>query len=506
MATRTQQNMKRICCQNISDIMEWFIILVIVLMAIFSEFIKIKPRNTFVPPDVALYSYPNMICSVDEIELLLMTLCPIYFCFILNVFILKISTYLMYESEVSALRNIEIYKNRNNKPNRLKLVDRLFDNKYDSKHVLSQFLSLTKCVFFTLGISHIITFIVKTYIASPRPYYYNYNGGEQGHALDSFPSSFAADSMSVNLLLFLCMIHSFQSLQSVYYKHCQQKEQQKEKEKAFNLTLIDNHCFNGNIYFGGNVWFLLRDIKILCILIICCPIILSLYIGLTQIVQYKHFAIDVFGGFCIGIFCAILTFNTFYNQLLNQRDIPSLSEMMEKMEESTMSSTSKIAHKDSLQKYTAPKSQIWRKRNFPKNTVINTENHINFPMTFGMDTNNDYNLRELEEMALQIGSNRNAAQILTDDDGIEIEQEIEEEIEEEFDDEITVSTEPNIMRHHHRSRSLGVEQRKYDLLNNHRKSIKISLPTSSRLSNFTQYSPKNNTMTISPLGASRYAE
>eukprot|EP01084_Bolivina_argentea_P279794 478381_1 len=145
MATRSksskiQWKQRGICCHNISDIIEWFIIMVIILLAIFSEFpiIKLSHNNVYIP-NIAIYSYPNIQSSLNRLNVYTITLLPIYLFFLFNVFTLKISTYYLYENELLKLRDIEIYKNRNNKPNELRLIDSLFNNKYSNRTVLLYF-------------------------------------------------------------------------------------------------------------------------------------------------------------------------------------------------------------------------------------------------------------------------------------------------------------------------------------------------------------------------------
>merc|ERR1712176_8513 len=117
----------------------------------------------------------------------------------------------------------------------------------------------------------------------------------------------------------------------------------------------------------------------------------------------------------------------------------------------------------------------------------------------GMDDNGDYNLKELEEIALQIGSGQT---LYTDDDGVDIDGEDEEEFiggnvasNSSVCSETTntsVFAERNFKPKKGRNkRNNTVNKRKQKLLNNHRKSMKLSLnpPRNDKMSKKSTLSP-----------------
>ena len=514
-STKVQKKRRAVCCYNASDIIEWFICTLCISLAAILEtgIIPIhilNQRPIYIHPDATSYSYPYDPPSINRIHVLIIALAPIFSFFIFNAFLLKISTFWNYQSELDALREIEINKNRLNKGNRLKTLNKVFNNKYDSKEVLLRFVTLTKSVFFTLGLTHSITVLINMYIKSPRPYYRNLASHLNSNGLDSFPSVFAADCMSVNCLLFLCMLHSFRSFQSVYHKHKYDQIINHNSIKShisFKYASTNNQCFNGNAYFGSNLWFLLRDVRVLSIFLVVIPLMLAMYVGLTQIVEYQHFGIDVIAGFMIGGCVSFLSFFTFYDELVAEYDILSLSAMMKQIECSSNADEQAACMQYSNHKvYNSISSEtmtkMYKKRKFPKNSVVEYAHLDNCLFA----VNDDYNLRELEKMSLALQNDTKS--ILTDEDGVDIDDDDEYESEDD-DDEVDELVSPDGSGSDTTLQS-SLHKRKECLLNKHRNSIKLTLPVYNNTSKRAKSVDDNengfqSTMSISPLSPPRYA-
>eukprot|EP01083_Nonionella_stella_P053981 142628_1 len=374
-----------ICCHSISDFMEWFIILSMVIYAAISD----TPfSNT---------------SSISAIQFIGISFGPIYFFFMFNVLLLKITTYWQYQKEMSILREIEIAKNRHNKPNKLKALNNLINNRHSNPAIWHHFVTLTKSVLFAFSLSQLLTIGLQLSIAS------------SAYISNSFPSKFAAVSISTNCLLFLCMMHSFRFIQSTFFEH-------KYNDTALEFTSIDSHCFNGNTYFGSNIWYVLRHIKILSIFIMTMPLLCSMYFALTHTVDI----VNVMGGIAVAILSAVLSYNAFKDELLFEVTIPTLSVMMEMQSEEYESR--EVSAFESMSAGNKTYDDVVSKRSRFPELGLDADTFA-FANAFG-SYRNEYNIEDLEQIALHVGSNfistksvtssESSRSIGTDMDGVDV--------------------------------------------------------------------------------------
>ena len=296
----------------------------------------LQPKQPpYVPSNSSQFSYQNFLTlppSINYTKFLLFTLLPIYSWFIINIIILRISTYYQFRHEIPIIRNIEIEKNRKNQPNKLRLIDGLYNNKFQHKPVYSQCILLRKCILFTFALTHLICFTIKIYIAAPKPHY------NTTMELGSFPSLFAADCLSVNCLLFILMLSSFNHLQTIHTKSKTaansdglESPAHRDSDKV-SLSYINNHTLNGFTYFGQNIFYFLRHHKIPSIILLISPFYPPFHIAMVQISEFEHFPIDITFGFLIGGFIAFVSFCTFKHELLSECTIADLSETLSLMD------------------------------------------------------------------------------------------------------------------------------------------------------------------------------
>ena len=163
-------------------------------------------------------------------------------------------------------------------------------------------------VFFSFAITFLSVDIIKYFVGAPRPYFSQFLQQYQNHTIDkhqfnesklSFPSGHSAYSMCLLSLMTVMFYQSWSYVQTIYYNQLSKT----------NLASDNPHC-----YYLSSLWYLLRKIPLLSILILFIPTYLAIYIALTRITDYKHFAIDIVTGMLIGIVCAYISYLTYRNE------------------------------------------------------------------------------------------------------------------------------------------------------------------------------------------------
>ena len=99
-----------------------------------------------------------------------------------------------------------------------------------------------------------------------------------------------------------------------------------ESISLIKCQMISNSMFNnGDIYFGFYLWYLLQDCKLLSIVIASLPVLFSIFVACSRIIDYFHHYEDVLAGGLIGFTCSYITFNIFSNEYYSCQYIPDLN-------------------------------------------------------------------------------------------------------------------------------------------------------------------------------------
>ena len=149
---------------------------------------------------------------------------------------------------------------------------------------------------------------IKLFVGSPRPYFLEvhaeYEAGdvdeiEEIDARLSFPSGHAALGLSQCLLLSIMLFSSWRYTQTMYF------------ERSYVVGMKSD---NPHSYYLSGLWWILREIPLLSMGLIGTPTIIAIWNGLTRIRDYKHFAVDVVGGWVIGGSIAFVSYLIFYQE------------------------------------------------------------------------------------------------------------------------------------------------------------------------------------------------
>merc|ERR1719229_1533071 len=95
------------------------------------------------------------------------------------------------------------------------------------------------------------------------------------------------------------MFKSWQYTQRVYFE---------------KMTIDRPKCDNPHCYYLSGLWWALREVPLLSVLLIGVPTYIAVWNGLTRIRDYKHFAADVVGGWCVGGFIALCSYLIFFQE------------------------------------------------------------------------------------------------------------------------------------------------------------------------------------------------
>ena len=269
---------------KLAYIIDWITVLIITIIALIIEFeaVTITPNQYFIPQFSTAINgtqsnvniqYPKRESTVNDGELIVICFIPAILLFIISAVIL----YIMDSAN------------------------------YSIKTVLLNFELLLRQLLLSFSFCLLITDIIKIITGIPRPYYQalynevinnNLDKSELNDGRYSFPSGHSSLPMAVNGLLVIFLFNSFK-----FALHC--------KDQNTCINTIDNP----NSYYFYMLFYKLSDFKILLGLIILFPIYLSFYSGLSRIVDYKHYPVDVVSGFILGFCIAILVYNIFYDEM-----------------------------------------------------------------------------------------------------------------------------------------------------------------------------------------------
>eukprot|EP01083_Nonionella_stella_P077752 212449_1 len=262
---------KRTTAGHCGDVLIIIILAVITFLVEEARLIPLREQNI---PDPSIYDQPDTTETVSNLNLVLASFLPWYILFLLDL-----------------------------------ILFRVYDTSFSFNQWLKQFYIMNKMAWFSGMITVIVTDIIKCSIGNPRPFFQTaldeFNDGlidesDLDEARLSFVSGHASISMN-SLFLFTLMLHSaYKYAQSVYYN------------QLSSVHML--RCDNPHNYYFSWLWYVIREIPILSMILVFTPTMAAMYIGLTRIVDYKHFPVDVVSGMLIGGCCALIAYSLFWNE------------------------------------------------------------------------------------------------------------------------------------------------------------------------------------------------
>eukprot|EP01084_Bolivina_argentea_P175087 303245_1 len=257
--SRPNVTFERSKCGQVGDC---FIIMVIIIVALLIEGLELMHVNEEEVPESPIYELPNNSETVSTSVLILCVILPWYIIFIFHLILFY-----------------------------------CLDNSFVCKKWGTNFFLMNRMLLLNWGITLLLTDIIKCTVGYPRPYFYNADDEMDNNNRLSFPSGHASLSMCSLFLLSFMMYRSNQFTQNIYYKQLK------------NVSMIN--CDNPHSYYFSYLWYLLREIPLLSMIIIFIPLMVAIYIGISRIIDYKHFPVDVVTGMLIGIGCALISYSIY---------------------------------------------------------------------------------------------------------------------------------------------------------------------------------------------------
>eukprot|EP01084_Bolivina_argentea_P295407 508578_1 len=180
------------------------------------------------------------------------------------------------------------------------------DSKFVFNEWLTHFFLMIRMSHFCFAITFIGHDVIKLAVGAPRPYllaiYDSANKQQLNNVRKSFISGHAAISMSMMSLLTMMFYESYKYM---------------EKQHKYGIYVMYDAMTTSNphSYYLCGLWHFLKDIPLLLMGILFVPMYFALYIGLTRVIDYKHFETDVVGGFVFGIGCALISYLIYWNEM-----------------------------------------------------------------------------------------------------------------------------------------------------------------------------------------------
>ena len=171
-----------------------------------------------------------------------------------------------------------------------------------------QFERMVRVTSFGTVVSSIMTLFLKLYVGSPRPNFYAGNGKSkyQHEVRLSFPSGHSSNIWIICMLMTLWLLdalHLAQTICTSPSRALRRKLQRKQKNEQFLA------------FFGLDLFVNCVDYSAFCIVLICVPLFIALYISASRIVDFWHHAVDVTAGAVIGIASAFFVRSVYANEL-----------------------------------------------------------------------------------------------------------------------------------------------------------------------------------------------
>lgn len=183
------------------------------------------------------------------------------------------------------------------------ILFKIFDEKFNWSEIICNLWLIVRMYYFCIAITFITTDAIKVFVGDPRPCFLEIQENESDdwklkNSRQSFISGHASLSMSSLCLLTIMFYQSWMFTQT----------------KAYHIGNKISKTCNPHQYYLADFWYLLRDVPLVAVILVFTPVCIAVYIGLTRITDYKHFAVDVTGGMIIGACMAYIAFLVYYNE------------------------------------------------------------------------------------------------------------------------------------------------------------------------------------------------
>eukprot|EP01084_Bolivina_argentea_P047765 88038_1 len=250
---------------SISVIHEWIIIISCLIGALIYEIEIFEPNQQVIPtqqhiPDYL--SYPNKPSTISTLKLILYSAMPCILVVAINGIILK-----------------------------------QHDPNFQFKIFMHNFHLMLRTMLFASMATWFVSNIMKYSIGRPRPNFEQFHQVKPVDSRLSFPSTHASISFSLlfqlSMYLYMVHVHVLRVMINRVIIH-------------YNPNAWDSR--NPYAYYCHWLFYKLRSVPLLSLIIVGSPTYLATYISCTRITDYYHFYSDVLAGIMIGILFAVASF------------------------------------------------------------------------------------------------------------------------------------------------------------------------------------------------------